>query len=106
MPWKGYRVVPLKASRQLYKFQRIVFRVLPNITQPTLIHQGRKDRSLDLRSSTLVLNRLGSKDKTLLWFENSQHCILLDREFDQVAEVSLAFIQRILENRQYTEVIK
>jgi carboxylesterase len=98
MPWKGYRVVPLKASRQLYKFQRIVLRVLPNITQPTLIHQGRKDRSLDLRSSILVLNRLGSMDKTLLWFENSQHCILLDREFDQVASASLTFIQRILEN--------
>jgi len=106
MPWKGYRVVPLKASRQLFKFQHIIFRALPNIIQPTLIHQGRQDRSLDLRGPTLLLNRLGAKDKTLLWFENSQHCILLDREFDQVASASLAFIQRILENRQYTEVIK
>jgi carboxylesterase len=105
MPWKGYRVVPLKASRQLYKFQNIVFRMLPGITQPTLIHQGRKDRSLDLRGPDILLKRLGSKDKTLLWFEKSQHCILLDQEFDQVAAASLAFIQRILNITDNMEVI-
>jgi carboxylesterase len=103
MPWKGYRVVPLKASRQLYKFQHIIFRLLPGIAQPTLIFQGRKDQSLDLRGPAILIKRLGSKDKTLLWFENSQHCILLDREFDQVAAASLAFIKRILETNGKTE---
>lgn len=105
MPWKGYRVVPLKASRQLFQFQRIVFRALPNIFQPTIIHQGRKDRSLDLRGPNQLLNRLGSKDKALLWFEKSQHCILLDQEFDQVAAASLTFIQQNLDNIHYSEVI-
>jgi len=105
MPWKGYRVVPLKATRQLYRLQQIIQKSLPQINQPTLILQGRKDKSLDLRSPALLLERLGSKDKNLLWFEESQHCILLDREFDQVADASLAFIQRVLDKSHLQEVV-
>lgn len=96
MPWKGYRVVPLKASRQLSKLRRKVVRFLPAIKAPVIIFQGRLDRSLELDGAKLLHERLGSQDKTLLWFDNSQHCILLDREFDRVAEASLEFIQQII----------
>ena len=96
MPWKGYRVVPLKASRQLSKLRRKVVRFLPEIKAPVIIFQGKLDRSLKLDGANLLYERLGSPDKTLLWFDNSQHCILLDREFNQVAEASLEFIQRII----------
>ena len=95
MPWKGYRVVPLKAIRQLTILRRKVVRLLPEIKAPVIIFQGRLDRSLELDGANLLYERLGSPDKILLWFDNSQHCILLDREFDQVAEASLEFIQRI-----------
>jgi len=106
MAWKGYRVVPLKATRQLHQLQNHILHSLPRIHQPTLILQGRLDVSLDLRAAELLYERLGSVDKELFWYENSQHCILLDREFDQVAQVSLAFVQRILPKNPQVEEIQ
>lgn len=103
MPWKGYRVVPLKASRQLSKLRRKVVRLLPEINSPVIIFQGKLDQSLELDGASLLYKRLGSPDKTLLWFENSQHCILLDREFDQVAKASLEFVQRIISKNYLRE---
>jgi carboxylesterase len=99
MPWKGYRVVPLKATRQIHLLQSVIMKSLPLINQPTIIFQGKKDKSLDLRGPSILLERLGAKDKTLLWYADSQHCILLDHEFEQVADSGLAFVQRILNDK-------
>jgi carboxylesterase len=105
MPWKGYKVVPLQASRQLYWFRWKVFHSLPRITQPVLIIQGKQDRSLDLHGAEVLLQRIGSNDKTLVWFDQSQHCILLDQEFSQVAKTSLDFILRILNEPTQPEML-
>lgn len=104
MPWKGYRVVPLKAIRQLYKLQRLVINKLQNIHQPVIVCQGSIDQSLDLRGPEKLIKRLGTHDKALHWFSASRHCILLDREFPQVSQISLSFINRILAQNHSIEV--
>ena len=95
MPWQGYLVTPIPAAFQLYRLQKQINLRLKNITQPTAIFQGRLDRTISLESSPSVYDRIASKVKQLRWYDNSSHCILLDKEFNQVANDSLDFIHSI-----------
>lgn len=92
--WKGYTVNPLRAVVQLNKLQRETRRRLPRIQQPILVIQGRLDQTIDPRSGQVILNEIASRDKELGWFEHSTHCVLLDREWEQAAELTAKFIER------------
>jgi carboxylesterase len=63
------------------------------VTVPTLVFQGKLDRSIDLMSSVKVLETISSEEKELIWLENSTHCILLDNQLSDVEEICLRFIQ-------------
>ncbi len=93
MEWQGFNVVPLHAAAQLSKLQRYVRRRLPNITSPTLIFQGKLDRSIDRMSSATVLEGISSQEKELIWMEESTHCVLIDRQLPEVEEMCLKFIR-------------
>ena len=91
--WQGYNVVPLRAAVELVRMQKIVIRSLPIIHQPTLIFQGRNDHTINPKSSQIVYDGISSKEKQLIWLEESGHCILLDSEWESAAESSWQFIQ-------------
>jgi carboxylesterase len=93
MEWQGFNVVPLHAAAQLSKLQRKIRRNLEKVTVPTLVFQGKLDRSIDLMSSVKVLETISSEEKELIWLENSTHCILLDNQLSDVEEICLRFIQ-------------
>lgn len=62
--------------------------LVPAITQPTLILQGRLDTVVEPTNASWLLDRLGSVEKRLSWFERSDHLVLLDRDReDAVLEV-------------------
>jgi carboxylesterase len=96
MPWQGFNVVPLHAASQLVKLQRHIRRNLHKITLPTIIFQGRLDRSIDMMSSVQVLEGIDSEEKELIWLEESSHCILLDNQLPDVEEICLDFIRKHL----------
>lgn len=89
MAWQGYNVVPLRAAASLFDLQRIIKRLLPTIKTEAFIFQGKLDTTINLKSSQLVYDRLSSKRKTLIWLEESHHCILLDKEIGIVQEQCL-----------------
>lgn len=93
MEWQGFNVVPLHAAAQLSKLQRKIRRNLYKVTVPTLVFQGKLDRSIDPMSSVKVLETISSEEKELIWLENSTHCILLDNQLPDVEEICLRFIQ-------------
>lgn len=95
LPWKGYTVNPTRAAAQLFTLQREVRLALPKIHQPALIFMGKYDETIDLESGSIVLNAIASPDKTLQWMEKSHHCIILDAEKDQVADMTHQFITRM-----------
>lgn len=95
MPWKGYTVRPLKGVLQLLALQKLALAHLGDVHQPTLIMQGRLDRSVDPSVPDLIALHIGSQIKEIYWMENSTHCLILDQEFEQVAEISLQFLNRI-----------
>lgn len=92
-PWQGFNVVPMHAASQLNKFQKKVKSVLPDIIHPTLIFQGKLDKTIDPLSSVDVLENISSSDKELVWLEESTHCILLDKQMDFVKTYSHEFIK-------------
>jgi carboxylesterase len=98
--WKGYTVNPISAFVQLGKLQHQVRRRLTRIYQPILVVQGRLDQAIDPHSGQVILDEVGSRDKELRWFEHSTHCVILDREWEQIAELTLQFIERVAQGRR------
>ncbi|MFA5836475.1 MAG: alpha/beta fold hydrolase [Bellilinea sp.] len=95
LPWQGYNVLPIPAVAQFFWLQQQVRRELKSVRQPALIFQGKLDGTIDPDGAKVVLNQLGSPDKKLVWLENSGHTLLLGREYNQIYQDTLAFIQRV-----------
>jgi esterase/lipase len=43
----------------------------------------------------VILRETTSTVKELHWFENSTHCVILDKEWPQIAELTWRFIERV-----------
>ncbi len=94
--WQGYGVNPIPALHQLHRLQREVYRCKLHIRQPLLIVQGRLDKDIDLPAVELWYQQADSPLKELHWLEKSSHVVLLDQEFEQVAAITLKFMERAL----------
>jgi carboxylesterase len=95
--WQGYPVNPLPALVQMIRLQREVTRRLPGIQQPLLIIQGRRDTAIDLKGVDMLYRKIGSSNKTLHWLEGSGHLVLLEKELDRVEDLTVAFMEKVLE---------
>jgi carboxylesterase len=94
--WQGYLGLPLKGIIQLLRFQSNVQQRLSNIHQPVLVFQGRKDTTVALEAGNIILEGISSEIKEHYWMENSSHVIILDAELEQVAVLSIQFIENIV----------
>src|SRR4030042_1234655 len=95
-PWQGYSVNPLKAADQLRRLQKVIYPLLPHIQQPIIIIQGKLDPTLHSQSSQIIFDQVSSSFKELHWLENSTHCIILDKERNLAASLTLDFLDRTL----------
>jgi len=97
MPWQGYKVNPLKAGVQLLKLQSETKLRLFRIYQPILIIQANLDQTVDLNSGNLILQGVQSAVRESHWMEQSRHVVILDREFKDVADISLEFLVKLIQ---------
>ncbi len=95
-PWQGYAVQPLKGAIQLRYLQKCIPPLLPQIHQPILIIQGRLDPTVHPQSPQIIYDQVSSSIKELHWLEHSTHCVILDKERDLAASLTLGFLQRVL----------
>jgi len=93
--WKGYLVNPTQSVLQLGALQGEVRRRLPRVTQPLFVGMARFDDSVHPSAGDVIMNQVKSTEKELYWFEKSTHCVLLDQEWEQAAEMVVKFIERI-----------
>lgn len=91
-----YDEVPLWGAGELYLLQREVRRALPQIRQPVLIFQGRRDAQVHPHAAQEVYDGVASGDKTLVWLEHSGHNLLADGERESVWAQSHAWMMRLL----------
>jgi carboxylesterase len=97
-PWQGYGVDPLQAAQQLLRLQKVILPMLPQIRQPILILQGRLDPTVHPESPQVIYNQVSSSIKELHWLEHSTHCVILDKERDLAANLTIDFLNRVLAN--------
>lgn len=92
-PWQGYNVLPLPAVIQLNHLQKVVLKRLRKIHQPILVMQGQLDKTINPGGSKIIIAEVSSSQKELIWLERSGHCVVLDREFEEVRRASVEFIR-------------
>jgi len=96
LPWNGYAVNPLKGAYQLPQLQNTIYHCLAQVHQPIMIMQGRLDTTVHPQSPRIIYDQVSSPIKELHWLEHSTHCLILDKELDVAARLSLDFLQRVL----------
>lgn len=94
--WQGYPNLPLKGAIQLLKFQDAVCPRLPQIHQPLIVFQGRKDTTVHPATGRMILENVNSTLKEHHWMEQSSHAILIDCELDTVTDLTLRFMEKAL----------
>ncbi len=75
----------------------LIQQVRPNLHRvqaPTLIIQSRQDQVVCPSGAELLMNEIASTDKRLIWLEDSDHIIVLDRERALVMDSVLQFANR------------
>lgn len=92
--WQGYDVYPLRGAAELIRLQGDVRIMLPKIKQPLLVIQGRLDETVHPGVPDEILQRVKSTFKEVYWMDNSEHCVILDKELDQVTDLTLDFLRR------------
>jgi len=100
LPWQGYNVVPVKATANLARFQKIIRKKLKNIQVPAIIFQGKKDTTIDPMSSVIIYESINSTKKDMVWLQQSRHVILLDKQLPDVESMSMDFIRGILQGNE------
>jgi carboxylesterase len=94
--WQGYKVNPLKGALQLLELQKQVRPKLDRITQPTLIVQGKLDTTVHPDVPDTIRASIRSKIIEVHWMEQSAHCVAIDCEMDEVAAITLKFLEKAL----------
>lgn len=95
MPWQGYSGNGPKGVIQLLKLQKVVAPCLEKVQQPILIIQGRQDNTVHPDVPEQIFTQVSSSIKERHWMEDSTHCVILDRELEQVCTITQRFIDRI-----------
>lgn len=94
--WQGYPENPLRAGVELLRLQKATFQRLPKITQPLLVVQGDHDTTIHPHSGQMIVDAVSATDTNLHRMANSSHVVLLDREFEAIVGLTLAFMSRVL----------
>jgi carboxylesterase len=97
--WQGYPVNPLQGVMQLMRLQKKVRPLLPEIRQPVLIVQGKMDNTVHPGVPDVIFSQVGSAIKEKYWMDHSAHCVIIDREFDQVTTLTIQFLNRVLREK-------
>lgn len=88
----SYARRPTVCIESFFQLLRVVNRELPQIKAPALIMHGRNDRTVPVANAPLIMERIGSSDKQLIWWERSGHALTVDLEHDALFAVVLDWL--------------
>ncbi len=86
---------PVRGGLLVYDLLMEMQRDIPTITAPALIIHSRGDLTLPEDHATQLFAHVGSKDKELLWVEDSGHVVTRDAEREKVFAAAMAFTRRV-----------
>ena len=91
-----YDETPMWGAGEVYLLQRKVCRALPQVQQPILIFQGRRDAHLHPLAAQELYDVVASTYRTLVWLEDSGHNLLVDGERESVWAQSYDWMMGVL----------
>jgi len=90
-----YSQVSVSAAHELTKLLKVMRQGLPGVDVPALVMASREDHVVpEPANAEYIMAKLGSKDKELLWLENSYHVATLDNDAEIIFEKAGQFIER------------
>lgn len=92
----AYDRTPTNGVYEMLRMLKEVRKMQPYILQPVLIFKSLEDHVVPRISATFTMKKLGSKDKELIWLENSYHVAPLDYDKELIAKKSIEFIENHL----------
>lgn len=87
--FKTFNIPSVRSALELIK---LVDSEIETVNCPTLIVQSTGDRVVCATGAQILMDRLASTEKEVLWLEKSDHVLLLDREREAVTGRILAFV--------------
>ncbi|MFA6130447.1 MAG: alpha/beta fold hydrolase [Candidatus Omnitrophota bacterium] len=90
----GYPVIPVACMHQNSLLAKKVISILEDIQTPIQLLQAREDDVTSPKNSYCIYNRVSSREKEIIFLENSYHIITADQERDKVAEKTVAFFEK------------
>jgi esterase/lipase len=88
----AYHAMPARTMVSVVVAARRFARRLPEISSPTLILHSIRDTTSDFRGSKLLMEKLGSTDKTLVAYKEGNHVISLDVQKDALEAATLEWL--------------
>ena len=89
----AYDRTPTNGVYEMLKMLKEMRKMLPDISQAILIFKSKEDHIVPKLSVTYTIKNIGSKDKELIWLENSYHVAPLDYDKELIAKKSIEFIK-------------
>ncbi|MDD5505423.1 MAG: alpha/beta hydrolase [Candidatus Omnitrophica bacterium] len=90
----GYPVIPVSCMYQNSLLAKKVISVLKDIHTPIQLLQARDDDVTSPKNSYYVYSHISSREKEIIFLEDSYHIITADQERDKVAEKTVAFFEK------------
>jgi carboxylesterase len=87
-----YKRFPTAAFVELYNMAKLSIPKLQSIHCPALVIHPLKDQVIPPVAGELALEKLGSADKNIKWFQNSGHEMFWDMERETVCEAIVGFL--------------
>ncbi len=87
-----YEKRPTAAVAQLYEMVRRLKGMLPHIDQSILILQSLEDETIKPESADYIFSTIGSRDKTMVRFEQGSHVLIKNDRREEVFKIVEDFI--------------
>lgn len=90
-----YAEFPPRSMLEISRMIPPTKKIISQITEPILIMHSRPDSIILPKSSEYLYDKVGSKDKELVFFENSYHVFTVDTQADKANSLMGDFVSRL-----------
>ncbi len=92
----AYDRTPTGGAGEMAKLLKITRNNLNKVTQPVLIFKSKEDHVVPLDNPKYTVDRISSKDKEIVWLENSYHVATMDFDKDLICDKAIEAIKRYI----------
>ena len=93
---KSYKKFPLETFASLYEYSQQITARLEEVHVPIRILQSKKDTVVMPVSANILMEKVSSPRREIVWYKKSGHSLLIDVESEQVMRDVMRFVQSLV----------